>query len=122
MRLFEAGAPHPVCPLLESFYVPNSPPGDIVLENKLFYKHFGLKIESNAAPDHLLTQLEFLAWLDYCAASGNPDGASLEAARADYVNRHIAHWLPAAARLSHANDGGCYSSLLDALCCFSSAQ
>ncbi|MCW5976798.1 MAG: molecular chaperone TorD family protein [Bryobacteraceae bacterium] len=115
VRLFEAGAPHPACPLLESFYVPGRPPGDIVLENKLFYKHFGLSIQSNAAPDHLLTQLEFLAWLDYCAASGNEGVEALAAARADYIQRHLAH-LPAAARRARAAGGDCYAQILDSLC------
>ena len=80
LRLFEAGLPYPQCPLLESHYVLNRPATEVVLENKLFYKHFGLQVESKAAPDHLLTQLEFLGWLEHCLAAGNPDRESLEKA------------------------------------------
>ena len=83
--LFEAGLPQPRCPLLESAWLLNRPAGDVVLENKLFYQNFGLEIHSQAAPDHLLTQLEFLAWLDHCLAAGNPDAASLERARAEFL-------------------------------------
>jgi len=115
IRLFEAGAPQPQCPLLESAYVLTRPPGDVVLENKLFYQHFGLKVETRAAPDHLLTQLEFLAWLDHCLAEGNPDTESLVRARREFTERHLAHWLPKAATLAEQVSGGLYAELLSAL-------
>jgi len=38
---------------------------------------FGVEIDGRAAPDHLLTQLEFLAWPDHCEAAGNADPESL---------------------------------------------
>ena len=116
VELFEAGMPRPKCPLLESYYVLTSPPGDILLENKLFYQHFGLNLDGSAAPDHLLTQLEFLAWLDYSAASGNPDAGPLELARRDFIQRHLAHWVPAAARKLSEHDGRCYTGVLESLC------
>ena len=77
--LFEAGLPQPRCPLLESAWLLNRPAGDVVLENKLYYQNFGLEIDGRAAPDHLLTQLEFLAWLDHCEAAGNADLESVQA-------------------------------------------
>jgi DMSO reductase family type II enzyme chaperone len=113
IRLFEAGAPQPRCPLLESAYVLTRPPGDIVLENKLFYEHFGLHVETRAAPDHLFTQLEFLAWLDHCLEEGNPDAESLVRARHDFAQRHLAHWLPKAVNL--AGNSSPYPELLTAL-------
>jgi DMSO reductase family type II enzyme chaperone len=115
IELFEAGLPHPRCPLLESYYMLNRPPGEIVLENKLFYRHFGLFPDSKAAPDHLLTQLEFLAWLDYCLASGNPEAGSLQRARREYLERHLAPWLPKAAHLASEHGGACYPDLLQCL-------
>ena len=115
IRLFEAGTPQPLCPLLESAYVLSRPPGEIVLENKLFYQHFGLKVETRAAPDHLLTQLEFLAWLDHCLEEGNADPDSLIRARSEFAERHLAHWLPKATRLAEAADGGLYAGLLAAI-------
>ena len=80
--LFEAGLPQPRCPLLESAWLLNRPAGDVVLENKLYYQTFGLEIDGRAAPDHLLTQLEFLAWLDHCEAAGNADRGVRASARA----------------------------------------
>ena len=113
--LFEAGLPQPRCPLLESAWLLNRPAGDVVLENKLFYQHFGLEIHPQAAPDHLLTQLEFLAWLDYCLEAGNPDRESLERARAEFLERHVAHWVRNTANLARKAEGACYADLLEAL-------
>ena len=113
--LFEAGLPQPRCPLLESAWLLNKPAGDVVLENKLYYQNFGLEIDGRAAPDHLLTQLEFLAWLDHCEAAGNLDLESVKRARADFLERHLAHWVGSLAHLSENANGGCYAELLEAL-------
>jgi DMSO reductase family type II enzyme chaperone len=115
IALFEAGLPQPRCPLLESAWLLNRPAGDVVLENKLFYQNFGLEIDGRAAPDHLLTQLEFLAWLDHCEAAGNPDRESLKRARVEFLERHLSHWVGNIAHLSRNADGGCYADLLEAL-------
>lgn len=113
--LFEAGLPHPKCPLLEGYYLLNRPAGEVVLENKLFFQHFGLRMESKAAPDHLHTQLEFLSWIEHCLAVGNPEPESLERARNDFVVRHLAHWVPKAAQ-SLANRGeGAYAAIFKSL-------
>ena len=115
IALFEAGMPHPRCPLLESYYVPNRPATEVVLENKLFYKHFGLNAQSSAAPDHLLTQLEFLSWIEYLLAAGHRDPESLQHAKRDFLERHVNHWLPCAARLLRRANGGCYVELFELL-------
>jgi len=113
--LFEAGLPQPRCPLLESAWLLNRPAGDVLLENKLYYKNFGLEIDGRAAPDHLLTQLEFLAWLDHCIDAGNPGPESLVRARAEFIERHLAHWVGSAAKLARNAGGECYGELLQAL-------
>jgi DMSO reductase family type II enzyme chaperone len=113
--LFEAGLPQPRCPLLESAWLLNRPAGEVVLENKLYYQAFGLEIDGRAAPDHLLTQLEFLAWLDHCEAAGNSDRESLLNARRDFLERHLAHWVGSLAHLAGNAGGGCYAELLEAL-------
>ncbi len=113
--LFEAGLPQPRCPLLESAWLLNRPAGEVVLENKLYYQTFGLAIDSQAAPDHLLTQLEFLAWLDHCEAAGNSGLESLRKARRDFLERHVAHWAGSLAHLAENSDAGCYAELLEAL-------
>ena len=113
--LFEAGLPQPRCPLLESAWLLNRPAGDVVLENKLYYQNFGLEIDGRAAPDSLLTQLEFLAWLDYCESAGNLDVESVKRARAEFLERHLSHWVGSLAHLSENAGGGCYAELLEAL-------
>lgn len=113
--LFEAGLPHPKCPLLEGYYLLNRPVAEVVLENKLFYRHFGLDPQAKAAPDHLLTQLEFLSWLDHCIESGNEERESIERARQEFVRRHLLHWVPQAARSLEGQGAGCYAELFAAL-------
>lgn len=115
VRLFEAALPQPRCPLLESHYHTNRPAGEVVLGNKLFYKHFGLHVSNQAAPDHLLTQLEFLSWLEHAIAAGNPDAGSLERARHDFLEQHVGHWLGRAATLARQAGGRCYADLLESL-------
>jgi nitrate reductase assembly molybdenum cofactor insertion protein NarJ len=58
-----------------------------------------MQVRPDAAPDSLLAQLEFLAWLGHCIQSGNPDPDSLRKASADFIGRHVAHWIPQAAAL-----------------------
>lgn len=113
--LFEAGLPQPRCPLLESAWLLNRPAGEVVLENKLYYQAFGLEIDSRAAPDHLLTQLEFLAWLDHCEEAGNADTQSIGRARREFLERHLSHWAGSLAHLAGNVEGGCYAELLEAL-------
>lgn len=115
IELFEAGLPHPRWPLLEGHYLLNRPVGEVVLENKLYFQHFGLKTASQAAPDHLLTQLEFLAWLDHCADAGNLDPESIGRARLDFVKRHLAHWVPRAAKSMAEREIPVYSEIFESL-------
>jgi DMSO reductase family type II enzyme chaperone len=115
IELFEAGLPHPRCPLLEGYYLLNRPAGEVVLENKLFFEHFGLRLQSQAAPDHLLTQLEFLSWLEHCIAVGNPETESLERARKEFVQRHLAHWVSKAARSLANQATSCYAAVFASL-------
>src|SRR5262249_42279575 len=115
ITLFEAGLPHPHCPLLESYYQQSRPATEIVLENKLFYKHFGLQLQSAAAPDHLLTQLEFLSWIEHSITARNRDRQSLENAKRDFLRRHVNHWIPGAASIVRQANGACYTELFEAL-------
>ena len=80
-----------------------------MLEYSRWYKHFGLKVrqddQSNELPDHLVCQLEFLAWLANLE-SANTDKPTLESgyqrAQQDFIQRHLQPFLaiviPALAR------------------------
>src|ERR1035437_7158872 len=46
---------------------------------------------------------------------GAPEPASLERARAEFLERHLAHWIRPLANLARNADGDCYADLLDAL-------
>lgn len=96
--LFDAGTPHPPCPLVESHYVKNSPVSAVLLENKLFFAHFGFEHQAGReSPDHLLVQLEFIACLDYLLeVAARSEREALELARREYLERHVLHWLPRA--------------------------
>jgi TorA maturation chaperone TorD len=121
---FDAGAPTPLIPLLESHYNKREPVPKILHENILFYSAFGLKLKDSAAEtaDHLRYQLEFVGYLYRLESRGDcePDRSSgpsqpgqlataradadslahgcsqIRAARRDYVSRHLLSWLPAA--------------------------
>jgi nitrate reductase assembly molybdenum cofactor insertion protein NarJ len=113
--LFEAGLPQPRCPLLESAWLLNRPAGDVVLENQLYYQSFGLEIDGRAAPDHLLTQLEFLAWLDHCEAAGNSGPESLQRRAGRVPGTAPGSLGRQSGHLAHNSDAGCYAELLEAL-------
>jgi DMSO reductase family type II enzyme chaperone len=97
IALFDVGLPEPPVPLLESAHNKTVPPQQIALENISFYEVLGLKPDpSQQAPDHLVTQLEFLAAVRY--ARENAPATSHESLRRlerDFLQRHLLNWLPA---------------------------
>jgi len=97
---FDAGAPHPLVPLVESHYNKREPVPRILHENILFHRAFGLALRDTAAEtsDHLRHQLEFTAHLFTLEASAS--GETLEAVRrgrTEFAERHLLSWLPQAA-------------------------
>jgi DMSO reductase family type II enzyme chaperone len=102
---FDAGAPAPLVPLLESHYNRRDPVPKILHENILFYKAFGLNLKESAteSADHLRYQLEFVGYLYRLEqAGGQEDEGSdhciqIGQARRDFLTRHLKSWLPAAA-------------------------
>ncbi|MFH1279236.1 MAG: molecular chaperone TorD family protein [Candidatus Eisenbacteria bacterium] len=101
---FEAGAPTPAVPLMESHYSRRGPTGLILQENVLFYRRFGLRLKNGTTEnaDHLRSQLEFVAHLyrlesHELSASGSEERlGSIRRARGEFVDRHLLGWLPAA--------------------------
>jgi len=97
IALFDVGIPEPPVPLLESHYHKAVPAQQTVLENTDFYRVLGLQPEASvAAPDHLLTQLEFLASVRYlqdnCGAEA--ERQSLSRLESDFLERHLLSWIP----------------------------
>ena len=118
LALFEVGVPQPPVPLLESAHTDRSVPQEIVLECVNFYDVLGLRPSGSAFPaDHLVTQLEFLAAARYLRESRTrpEEVASLERLEADFLERHLLSWLPAARKKLSKLDPPLFSTLLSVL-------
>jgi DMSO reductase family type II enzyme chaperone len=99
IALFDIGLPQPPVPLFESAHYKSRPAQEIVLENTYFHEVLGLKSDpGRAVPDYLVTQLEFLAALRYTQenASDEATAAALGRAEAEFLERHLLNWVPAA--------------------------
>lgn len=100
LAAFEVGRGSAAVPLFEGMHR-----GDLgregILEDLLrFYEYFGVRLnESNLEyPDHLVTELEFVAWLCLQAQAAEREGrdaAPFRRAARDFIDRHLATWLPA---------------------------
>jgi len=99
ISLFDVGLPEPPVPLQESAHNKNLPPQQTALENISFYEVLGLKVDpSRQAPDHLVTQLEFLSAVRYARENGPADGRhALCRLERDFLQRHLLSWVPALA-------------------------
>jgi DMSO reductase family type II enzyme chaperone len=101
ISLFDVGVPEPPVPLVESGHYKSVPAQQTALENASFYEVLGLKADPALTfPDHLLTQLEFLAAVRYAGEQAcDPEcRANLERLERDFLQRHLLNWLPAAER------------------------
>ena len=100
IELFDVGVPNPPYPLLETHYYTRDPAPAVIHENIMFYKAFGLELQSEKElPNHLIHQLEFLAYLTNLLENDNLN-LSMEfkkgvlQAKIDYLSRHIFNWYP----------------------------
>lgn len=118
LATFEVGVPEAPVVLLASHHSKNEPAPRVVHEHILFYKHFDAAPmnETGEAADHLLNGLRFLIHLDEIHES-NPDSRdAVQRARADFLDRQLLRWVPAAC--ARADDNGVpvfYRALLDLL-------
>lgn len=97
IALFEVGVPEPPVPLLESAHSSRAVPQEIVLECVNFYDVLGLRPSGSAfPPDHLVTQLEFLAAVRYLRQrqSDLQTAEPLRRLERDFIDRHLLNWLP----------------------------
>jgi|ERR1051326_3409650 DMSO reductase family type II enzyme chaperone len=99
IALFDVGLPEPPVPLFESAHDKSHPAQEVALENTFFYEVLGLKSDSShGVPDYLVTQLEFLAALDYTRGSTSDESTAISLARAEkeFLERHLLNWVPKA--------------------------
>jgi DMSO reductase family type II enzyme chaperone len=109
LATFELGRGKSPVPLFEGMHR-----GDLgregVLEDLLrFYEYFDVKLSETDReyPDHLVTELEFIAWLclqEQAAQRDGRDAAPFRRAAGDFLERHLAAWLPEFRRRLEATD------------------
>jgi len=99
ISLFDVGLPEPAIPLFESAHDKRHPAQEIALENTYFYDVLGLKSDpATGVPDYLVTQLEFLAALNFTQGKTSDDATrvSLARAKSEFLERHLLNWVPVA--------------------------
>lgn len=97
IRLFDVGVPRPPCPLYGGLHMGSR--RAVMEEVTRFYNHFGLSLggESRELPDHVTTELEFMHFLTFqevTALEGGQDIAPYLRAQRDFLQRHLARWVP----------------------------
>jgi len=97
IRLFDVGVPRPPCPLYGGLHLGSR--RAVMEEVTRFYNHFGLSLggESRELPDHITTELEFMHFLtfrDVTALQRGQDRAAYLRAQRDFLQRHLARWVP----------------------------
>lgn len=86
------------CPLNEGNYRKDVPRGELLVELKSLYEHFGLALSKKDAdlPDRLDAELEFMHFLTHKEAealeSGDDRSAYVQAQR-DFRRNHLVHWV-----------------------------
>lgn len=90
----------PPCPLYESSYPREDMTGrDIYEEILRYYDHFDIKLAEREKdyPDHLVAELEFMAFLakkDSEAVENRNDPQPYRLAQIDFLERHLKKWIP----------------------------
>jgi DMSO reductase family type II enzyme chaperone len=97
VRLFDVGVPRPPCPLFGGLYLRSR--RAVMQEVTRFYHHFGLSLdgESRELPDHITTELEFMHFLTFREVSAlqrEKDRGPYLRAQRDFLQRHLARWVP----------------------------
>jgi DMSO reductase family type II enzyme chaperone len=125
IALFDIGIPEPPVPLFESAHDKTHPAQEIALENTFFYDVLGLRSDqTQAVPDYLITQLEFLAALHYTSENASDEATAVSLARAEteFLERHLLNWVPVAkAKLKRIGAPG-FSTLMALLAQFLSQR
>jgi len=125
IALFDVGVPEPPVPLIESAHHKAVPAQQIALDCVNFYEVLGLRHQASSfPPDHLVTQLEFLAAVRY-ARENAPDAAqeeNLAHLERDFLERHLLNWLAGALEKLESTAPPCFPILLRFLHTFAQQQ
>jgi DMSO reductase family type II enzyme chaperone len=86
------------CPLYESAYREDTSSRDITEELLRFYEHFDVQLSDKEKdyPDHLVVELEFMAFLAKKEADGaqrGNDPSPYRLAQMDFLERHLEKWV-----------------------------
>jgi DMSO reductase family type II enzyme chaperone len=97
---FETNTPSPSVSLYEGSYLASGDKPSLLLELKSFYRNFGLAMAemNNELEDALTAELEFMQFLSAkqaVAETGVLDRLPYLRAQRDFLQRHLADWLPA---------------------------
>lgn len=100
LAAFETNMPTPSASLYEGSYVSKTDRAALLLEIKAFYRNFGLGManEVNDLEDTLTAELEFMQFLAAKEAQAGESGESAAGyirAQRDFLQRHLARWMPA---------------------------
>ena len=121
LALFEVGLPAPPVPLQESAHEDSNPAPQTMLENISFYDVFGLRVDpTRYAPDHLVTQLQFLSAVRF-ARENTPDAdnrARLAHLERDFLERHLLNWVSVVQRKLAPEDSPIFPTLMTLLLAF----
>mgnify|MGYP005811357663 CR=1 FL=1 len=119
--LFDSSADRNAIPLNEKDHV-QIERSHLWEELMRFYEYFGLEYSTDRvqeAPDHLVTELDFLHYLAFLEACTEGDAAAFAQARNDFFERHLVNWVPVlAAKLERAAPDSPYAELCVMLCDF----
>jgi DMSO reductase family type II enzyme chaperone len=99
LAAFEMGRDGKPVALFEGINRPECGRDGILQELLRFYEFFDVQLSENNRdyPDHLVTELEFVAWLclqEHAADGKGGDAAPFRRAARDFLDRHLAVWLP----------------------------
>lgn len=99
LAAFEVGRGGKPVALFEGINRPDNGRDGILQDLLRFYEFFDVRLNENDRdyPDHLVTELEFLAWLcqqEHAAEGKGDDASPFRLAARDFLDRHLAAWLP----------------------------
>lgn len=99
LAAFEVGRDTAPVPLFEGMHRGDLGRDGILEDLQRFYEFFDVKLSETDRdfPDHLVTELEFLAWLcmrEQTAQREGRDAEPFRRAARDFLARHLAAWLP----------------------------